>query len=77
MTVYSNKDGSHSPELAVNRRRLIERYNQIVGQPRTGEILFQEAFIAGRVAHDDAVSFIRLAEHMIAAAESGFVDLTS
>jgi hypothetical protein len=62
-----NEALSNSPELAASRRELVERFNRVVGTPGPNEIAFQEAFVAEKVTHDEAVSFVRYAEYMIAA----------
>lgn len=75
MATYWMEDGSYSPELGADRRNLVERYNEIAGTPRPNEFASQEAFVAGKVSHEEAVSFVRLAEYVIDAIDSRFPDL--
>lgn len=72
MTTYWMEDGSFPPELSVNRRQLVDRYNRAVGAPGPSELAHEEAFIAGKVSYDDAVAFVRLAEYIIAAVDARF-----
>lgn len=53
---YWNEDESSSPELSINRRRLVEQNNRVVGKPEPNEVAFQDALIAQKMAYDEAVS---------------------
>ena len=66
---YWNEDESPSPELTVNRLRLVELFNRVVGKPGLNEVAFQDAFIAEKVAYDESVSYVRYVEHIISAAD--------
>jgi hypothetical protein len=69
MATYADQDRATTPELAIDRRRLVEQFNRAVGPPAPNEVTFQEAFVADKVTYDEAVSYVRFAEHMIAAVD--------
>jgi len=70
MRLYWPKQGGdpEEPHLIFNRKVLVERFNKIVGAPSANDVMFQIAFIAGKVPYEDAVSFARLASYRVAMA---------
>lgn len=70
MRLYWPKQGGdpEEPHLVFNRKILVERFNKIVGTPSANDVMFQIAFIAGKVPYENAISFIRLATHTVAMA---------
>lgn len=61
------QDELDTPELMVNREELVDRFNNVVGMLGREEKAFQESFIVGKVSYDEAVSYVRFCQHMIAA----------
>lgn len=57
--------GCDTPELALNRQRLVERFNAVAGPRTPQELEFQAAFVLGEVSYDDAVSFVRFAGYVV------------
>lgn len=61
----SSPTSSDTPELALNRQKLVDRFNVVVGPRTPQELEFQATFVLGNVSYDDAVSFVRFAEYVI------------
>lgn len=53
-------------EQHLNRNNLVSVFNDAVGRPSPEAEAQQDAFIAGMCTFDEAVSYVRYAEYMIA-----------
>ncbi|WP_312184134.1 hypothetical protein [Massilia timonae] len=69
MATYWTEDGSTWPVITANLQRLVEQFNRTVGTLGVEEMKFQADFIANAVSYDEAVSYIRFVEYMLATVE--------
>jgi len=70
MRIYWPQQGGdpQEPHLVFNRKVLVKRFNKVVGAPSANDVMFQIAFIAGKVPCEDAVLFARLVSYKVAMA---------